>query len=79
MERISAHDDRAVGEVAEHAASVFACNDRSAAAAGGVAQAGFVEGIRNSFFDGDFQGTGLAVKLFDHRSEERRVGKECRL
>ena len=26
VERISAHDDRAVGEVTEHAASVFACD-----------------------------------------------------
>ena len=66
MERVPAHDDRAVGEVAEHAASIFACNDRSAAAADGVTQAGFVEGIRNGLLDGDLQGTGFAVKLLDH-------------
>lgn len=49
MERIPAHDDRAVGEVAEHAAGVFARDACSAAAADGVTQTGFIEGIRNSF------------------------------
>ena len=69
MERIPAHDDCAVGEVAEHAASVFARNACPAAAADGVAQAGFVEGIRNGLLDGDLQGTGFAVKLLDHAGQ----------
>ena len=69
MERISAHDDRAVGEVAEHAAGVFTCDTRPAAAADGVTQTGFIEGIRNSLLDGDLQGTGLAVKLLDHAGQ----------
>ena len=66
MERVPAHDNRAVGEVAEHAAGVFARNACPAAATDGVAQAGFVEGVRNRLLDGDLQGTGLAVKLLDH-------------
>ena len=57
MERIPAHDDRAVGEVAEHAAGVFARDTRPAAAADGVTKAGFVEGVRNRLLDGDFQAT----------------------
>ena len=69
MERISAHDDRAVGEVAEHAACVFARDGCPAAATDGVAQAGFVEGIRNGLLDGDLQGTGFAVKLLDHAGQ----------
>ena len=69
MERISAHDDCAVGEVAEHTAGVFARDGCSTAAADGVTQAGFVEGIRNSFLDGDLQGTGSAVKLLDHAGQ----------
>ena len=69
MERIAAHDDCAVGEVAEHAAGVFTCDTRPAAAADGVAQAGFVEGIRNGLLDGDLQGTGFAVKLLDHAGQ----------
>ena len=69
MERVPAHDDRAVGEVAEHAACVFARDGCPAAATDGVAQAGFIEGIRNSFFDGDLQGTGRAVKLLDHAGQ----------
>lgn len=40
-----------------------------AAAADGVSQAGFVEGVRNGFLDGDFQGAGLAVKLLDHAGQ----------
>ena len=69
MERVPAHDDCAVGEVAEHAACVFARDTRPAAAADGVAQAGFVEGIRNGLLDGDLQGTGCAVKLLDHAGQ----------
>ena len=69
MERISAHDDCAVGEVAEHTAGVFARDGCSTAAADGVTQAGFVEGIRNSFLDGDLQGTGSAVKLLDYAGQ----------
>ena len=69
MERIPAHDDRAVGEVAEHAACVFARDGCPAAAADGVTQTGFIEGIRNSLLDGDLQGTGLAVKLLDHAGQ----------
>ena len=69
MERVPAHDDCAVGEVAEHAAGVFARDTRSAAAADGVTQAGFVEGIRNGLLDGDLQGTGFAVKLLDHTGQ----------
>ena len=69
MERISAHDDRAVGEVAEHAAGVFTCDTRPAAAADGVTQTGFIEGIRNGLLDGDLQGTGFAVKLLDHAGQ----------
>ena len=69
MERVPAHDDCAVGEVAEHAACVFARDTRPAAAADGVAQAGFVEGIRNGLLDGDLQGTGFAVKLLDHAGQ----------
>ena len=69
MERVPAHDDCAVGEVAEHAACVFARDGCPAAATDGVAQAGFVEGIRNGLLDGDLQGTGLAVKLLDHAGQ----------
>ena len=69
MERIPAHDDRAVGEVAEHAAGVFTCDTRPAAAADGVTQTGFVEGVRNAFLDGDLQTAGLAVKLLDHAGQ----------
>ena len=69
MERIPAHDDRAVGEVAEHAAGVFARDGCSAAAADGVTQTGFIEGIRNGLLDGDLQGTGLTVKLLDHAGQ----------
>ena len=69
MERIPAHDDCAVGEIAEHAAGVFARNGCSAAAADGVAQAGFVEGVRNGFLDGDLKGACLAVKLLDHAGQ----------
>ena len=69
MERVPAHDDRTVGEIAEHAAGVFARDDRPAAAADGVAQAGFIEGIRNGLLDGDLQGTGFAVKLLDHAGQ----------
>ena len=69
MERISAHDDSAVGEVAEHAAGVFARDGCPATAVDGVAQAGFVEGIRNGLLDGDLQGTGFAVKLLDHAGQ----------
>lgn len=69
MERVPAHDDRAVWKVAEHAASVFACNDRSAAAADGVAQAGFVEGVRHRLLDGDLQSACLAVELLDHTDQ----------
>ena len=69
MERVSAHDDRAVGEVAEHASGVFTCDTCPAAATDGVAQAGFVEGIRNGLLDGDLQTAGLAVKLLDHAGQ----------
>ena len=69
MERIPAHDDSAVGEVAEHAAGVFARDDRPAAAADGVTQTGFIEGIRNGLLDGDLQAAGLAVKLLDHAGQ----------
>ena len=69
MERVSAHDDSAIGEVAEHASGVFTCDTRPAAAADGVAQAGFVEGVRNGLLDGDLQGTGSAVKLLDHAGQ----------
>ena len=69
VERISAHDDRAVGEVTEHAASVFACDACPAAAADGVTQTGFIEGVRNAFLDGDLQTAGLAVKLLDHAGQ----------
>ena len=69
MERIPAHDDRAVGEVAEHAAGVFARDTRPAAAADGVTKTGFVEGVRHRLLDGDLQGTGLAVKLLDHAGQ----------
>ena len=65
MERIPAHDNRAVGEVAEHAVGVFTRDACPAAAADGVAQAGFVEGVRNGFLDGDLKGACLAVKLLD--------------
>ena len=69
MERVPAHNDRAVWKIAEHAAGVFACDACPAAAADGVAQAGFVEGIRNGLLDGDLQGTGFAVKLLDHAGQ----------
>ena len=69
MERVPAHDDCAIGEVAEHASGVFARNGCPAAAADGVTQTGFIEGIRNSLLDGDLQGTGLAVKLLDHAGQ----------
>ena len=66
MERVAAHDDRAIGEVTEHAAGVFARDACSAAAADGVAQDGLVEGIRNGLLDGDLQGTSFSIKLLDH-------------
>ena len=69
MERVPAHDDRAVGEVAEHAACVFARDGCPAAATDGVAQAGFVEGVRNCFLDGNLQAASLAVKLLDHAGQ----------
>ena len=69
MERVPAHDDRSIWKVAEHAASVFACDTRPAAAADRVAQAGFVEGVWNRLLDGDLQGTGLTVKLLDHAGQ----------
>ena len=69
MERVAAHDDRAVGEVAEHAAGVFARNACPAAAADGVTQACLVKGVRHRLLDGDLQGTGLAVKLLDHAGQ----------
>ena len=69
MERISAHDDRTVGEVAEHASGVFSRDGCPAAAADGVTQAGFVEGNRNGLLDGDLQAAGLAVKLLDHAGQ----------
>ena len=69
VERVPAHDDCAVGEVAEHASGVFTCDTRPAAAADRVAQAGFIEGVRNGLLDGDLQGTGLAVELLDHAGQ----------
>ena len=69
MERVPAHDDRAVGEIAEHAAGVFARDACPATAADGVAQAGFVERVWNRLLDGDLQGTGLAVELLDHAGQ----------
>ena len=69
MERVPAHDDSAVGEVTEHAAGIFARDACSAAAADGVAQTGFVEGVRHRLLDGDLQGTGFAVKLLDHAGQ----------
>ena len=69
MERVPAHNDRAVWKIAEHAAGVFACDACPAAAADGVAQAGFVEGVRNGFLDGDLKGACLAVKLLDHAGQ----------
>ena len=69
VERVPAHDDCAVGDVAEHAAGVLARDACSAAAADGVTKAGFVEGVWNRLLDGDLQGTGLAVKLLDHAGQ----------
>lgn len=69
VERVPAHDDCAVGEVAEHTAGVFTRDGCSTAAADGVTQTGFIEGIRNGLLDGDLQGTGLAVKLLDHAGQ----------
>ena len=69
MERIPAHNNRAVGEVAEHAVGVLTRDACPAAAADGVAQAGFVEGVRNGFLDGDLKGACLAVKLLDHAGQ----------
>lgn len=69
MERVPVHDDRAVGEVAEHAAGVFSRDGCPAAAADGVTKTGFIEGIRNGLLDGDHQGTGLTVKLLDHTDQ----------
>ena len=69
MERIPAHDNRAVGEVAEHAVGVLTRDACPAAAADGVAQAGFVERVRNGFLDGDLKGACLAVKLLDHAGQ----------
>ena len=34
-----------------------------------MAQAGFVEGVRNGFLDGDLKGACLAVKLLDHAGQ----------
>ena len=69
MERVAAHDNCAVWEIAEHAAGVFARDGCPAAAADGVTQTGFIEGIRNGLLDGDLQGTGFAVKLLDHAGQ----------
>ena len=69
MERVPAHDDRSIWKVAEHAASVFACDTRPAAAADRVAQAGFVEGVGNGLLDGDHQAASLMVKLLDHAGQ----------
>ena len=69
MERVATHDDSTVGEIAEHTSGVFTCDTRPAAAANGVAQAGFVKGVRHRLLDGDLQGTGLAVKLLDHAGQ----------
>ena len=69
MERVPAHDDRAVREVAEHAAGVFSRDGCPAAAADGVAQAGFIEGVRHRLLDGDLQSVYLAVKLLDHAGQ----------
>ena len=69
VERIAAHDDCAVGEIAEHAAGVFARDACPAAAADGVAQAGFVEGVRHRLLDGDLQSACLAVELLDHAGQ----------
>ena len=69
MERIPAHDNRAVGEIAEHAVGVLTRDACPAAAADGVAQAGFVEGVRNGFLDGDLKGACLAVKLLGHAGQ----------
>ena len=69
MERVPAHDDRAVREIAEHAAGVFSRDGCSAAAADRVAQAGFVEGVRHRLLDGYLQGACLAVKLLDHAGQ----------
>ena len=69
MERIPAHDDSAIEEVAEHASGVFARDTRPAAAADGVTQTGFIEGIRNSLLDGDHQAASLTVKLLDHAGQ----------
>lgn len=44
MERIGAHADRAIGQIAEHAAGVFAGNDGLTAGADWVAQAGTIKG-----------------------------------
>jgi len=69
MERVAAHDNCAVWEIAEHAAGVFARDGCPAAAADGVTQTGFIEGIRNGLLDGDLQGTSLAVELLDHAGQ----------
>ena len=69
VERVPAHDDRAVWEVAKHAAGVFARNACPAAAADGVTQACLVERVRHRLLDGDLQGTSLAVKLLDHAGQ----------
>ena len=69
MERVPAHDDCAVGEVAEHAACVFARDGCPAAATDGVTQTGFIEGIRNGLLDGDHQAASLTVKLLDHAGQ----------
>ena len=69
VERVPAHDDRAVGEVAEHAAGVFSRDGCPAAAADGVTQTGFIEGIRNGLLDGDHQAASLTFKLLDHAGQ----------
>lgn len=69
MERVPAHDDRSIWKVAEHAAGVFSRDGCPAAAADGVTQAGFIEGIRNGLLDGDHQAASLTVKLLDHAGQ----------
>ena len=69
VERISAHDDRSIWKVAEHAAGVFARDGCSTAAADGVTQTGFIEGVRHRLLDGDLQSVYLAVKLLDHAGQ----------
>lgn len=65
MKRIAAHDDRAVGKVAEHASGVFSGDAGLSAAAYWMTEYGIVKGVWNALLDRDLQYDRLPVILLD--------------